>query len=130
MLKLSLGVAIGSAIGGVLRFWLTAYAARVLPHHLPLGTIIVNIIGSFAIGVAAAVTVARPGALWGPMGQQVLMAGVLGGFTTFSAFSLQTLLLAQDGRWALAMLNIALSVTLCLLAVTAGWYVGRGPLTF
>jgi CrcB protein len=123
--KLSLGVAIGSAVGGVLRLWLTSYAARVLPHHLPLGTILVNLVGSFAIGAVAAVTASRPTALWGPMGHHVLMAGVLGGFTTFSAFSLQTLLLAQDGRWALAIANVALSVTLCLLAVAAGWHFGR-----
>ena len=125
MLRLSLGVAIGSAIGGVLRFWLTSQAARALPHHLPLGTILVNVIGSFAIGAIAATTAARPGAFGGPMGHQVLMTGVLGGFTTFSAFSLQTLLLAQDGRWTLATANVVLSVTLCLLAVAAGGHVGR-----
>jgi CrcB protein len=126
VLKLSLGVAIGSAIGGVLRFWLTTYAGRVLPHHLPLGTILINVVGSFAIGVVAGSTASRPGAFGGPMGHQVLMTGVFGGFTTFSAFSLQTLLLAQDGRWALAIANVVLSVTLCLLAVAAGWAVGRG----
>ena len=125
MLRLSLGVAIGSAIGGVLRFWLTSYAARVLPHHLPLGTILINVAGSFAIGVVAASTVSRPGAFGGPMGHQILMTGVFGGFTTFSAFSLQTLLLAQDGRWVLAIANVALSIALCLLAVAAGWHVGR-----
>jgi CrcB protein len=125
VLRLSLGVAIGSAIGGVLRFWLTHWAARVLPHHLPFGTILVNVVGSFAIGVVAATTASKPSAVGGPMGHQILIAGVLGGFTTFSAFSLQTLLLTQDGRWALAIANITLSVTLCLLAVAAGWLVGR-----
>lgn len=125
MLRLSLGVATGSAIGGVLRFWLTSYAVRVLPHDLPVGTILVNVIGSFAIGVIAGATASRPGAFGGPMGHQVLMTGVLGGFTTFSAFSLQTLLLAQEGRWALAMANVALSIALCLLAVAAGWHMGR-----
>ena len=59
------------------------------------------------------------------MGHQVLMAGVLGGFTTFSAFSLQTLLLAQEGRWGLAGVNVLASVALCLGAVAAGWAAGR-----
>jgi CrcB protein len=125
MLKLTLGVAVGSAIGGVLRVWLTHWAARTLPHHLPLGTILVNAAGSFAIGYVAAVATMRPPAFGGPMGHQVLMAGVLGGFTTFSAFSLQTLLLAQEGRWALAVVNVAASVTLCLVAVAGGWAFGK-----
>jgi CrcB protein len=125
MLKLTLGVAVGSAIGGVLRVWLTHWAARTLPHHLPLGTILVNAAGSFAIGYVAAVATMRPPAFGGPMGHQVLMAGVLGGFTTFSAFSLQTLLLAQEGRWGLAVVNVAASVTLCLVAVAGGWAFGK-----
>jgi CrcB protein len=125
VLRLSLGVAVGSAIGGVVRFWLTDLVSRALPHDLPLGTILVNVAGSFAIGAIAAVTASRADAFGGPAGHQVLMAGVLGGFTTFSAFSLQTLLLAQDGRWALAALNVALSVVLCMLAVAAGWSAGR-----
>ena len=126
MLKLTFGVAVGSALGGVLRFWLSHWATRALPHHLPLGTILVNVAGSFAIGYIAAVTPTRPPAFGGPMGHQVLMAGVLGGFTTFSAFSLQTLLLAQEGRWGLAAVNVAASVALCLGAVAAGWVAGKG----
>jgi CrcB protein len=125
MLRLTLGVAVGSALGGVLRFWLTHLAARTLPHHLPLGTILVNVAGSFAIGYIAAATTTRPPAFGGPMGHQLLMAGVLGGFTTFSAFSLQTLLLAQEGRWALAVVNVVASVALCLIAVAGGWAVGK-----
>ena len=125
MLKLTLGVAVGSALGGVLRFWLTHWAARTLPHHLPLGTILVNVAGSFAIGFIAGATTLRPSAFGGPMGHQVLMTGVLGGFTTFSAFSLQTLLLAQEGRWPLAVVNVAASVTLCLIGVAGGWAIGK-----
>jgi CrcB protein len=59
------------------------------------------------------------------MGHQVLIAGVLGGFTTFSAFSLQTLLLAQEGRWGLAAMNVIASVALCLIVVAAGWAIGK-----
>jgi fluoride exporter len=126
MLKLTLGVAVGSALGGVLRFWVTHWVARVLPHHLPLGTILVNVAGSFLIGVIAGTITARPLSFGGPLGHQVLMAGLLGGFTTFSAFSLQTLLLAQEGRWGLAVVNVAASVALCLAAVATGWVVGKG----
>jgi CrcB protein len=125
VLKLSVAVAFGSAIGGVLRLLLTSWATGALPHRLPLGTILVNILGSFAIGAIAAAITARPSSFGGPMGHQVLMAGVLGGFTTFSAFSLQTLLLMQDGRWADAVANILLSVMLCIAAVWMGWLVGR-----
>ncbi len=125
MLKLSVGVAVGSAIGGVLRLWLTTWAAGALPHNLPLGTIGVNVIGSLGIGVTAGLMEASPRALGGPMVQHAVMAGVLGGFTTFSAFSLQTLLLAQRERWADAAGNVLLSLVLCLAAVWAGWQLGR-----
>jgi len=121
MLRMSLAVALGSAIGGVCRFWMTSWASAAMPHALPLGTIAVNIIGSFAIGAVAAAAFGNPRALGGPVGHHFLMAGVLGGFTTFSAFSLQTLILLQQGRWSDAAINVAVSVVLCLGAVSAGW---------
>ena len=125
MLRASAAVALGSAAGGVLRFWLSVAAERIWPQGLPIGTIAVNVAGSFAIGLIAAMTISRPDSLGGPLGHQALMAGLLGGFTTFSAFSLQTLLLAQDGRWGLAVVNVVASIALCLLAVAAGWNLGR-----
>jgi CrcB protein len=115
------GVAIGSAVGGVARVVMVERVARLLGASLPLGTILVNVVGSFAIGVLAAIAAANPRLLGGTLMQQTLIAGVLGGFTTFSAFSLQTLLLAQEGRWADAAANVLLSVTLCLVAVWLGW---------
>jgi CrcB protein len=120
MLKLTLGVAVGSAIGGVLRVWLTHWAARTLPHHLPLGTILVNAAGSFAIGYVAAVATMRPPAFGGPMGHQVLMAGVLGGFTTFSAFSLDAVLLIERHAYWSAAAYVLGSVILSLAALFAG----------
>jgi len=119
----AIAVAVGSAVGGVLRFWLTAWVARVLPTVLPLGTIVVNILGSLAIGGLAAAFLNRgqsASGLW----PALLMTGLLGGFTTFSAFSLQTLMLMQEGRWILAAGNVVLSVILCLIAVWVGWQVG------
>ena len=121
-LKMTVVVAIGSAVGGVLRFWTTAWIARVLPAHLPLGTLLVNVSGSFAIGAIAAMFLGRwqasAATLWPPL----LMTGLLGGFTTFSAFSLQTLVLMQQGRWMDAATNVLLSVLLCLGAVWLGWH--------
>jgi len=124
VLKQSLAVALGSAAGGMLRFWLVTWAARVLPHPLPVGTIAVNVIGSAIIGLLAAVTVSDPRALGGYTGHHLLMTGVLGGFTTFSAFSLQTLLLAHEGRWGGALANVVVSVGVCLVAVAFGWSLG------
>jgi CrcB protein len=119
----AIAVAVGSAVGGVLRFWLTAWVARVLPTVLPLGTIVVNILGSLAIGGLAAAFLNRAQSASG-LWPALLMTGLLGGFTTFSAFSLQTLMLMQEGRWIVAAGNVVLSVILCLIAVWVGWQVG------
>lgn len=111
-----LWVALGSALGGVLRFWLsTLVGARLGQPHL--GTVFVNVSGSFVIGFIAAL---------GPMPftRQLFMIGVLGGYTTFSSFSLQTLELAHEGRWATAGSNVALSVFLSLAAVWLGHLCG------
>ena len=124
MLQSSLAVAFGSAVGGVLRFWLTAWVARVLPTHPYMGTLLVNVTGSFAIGALAAAFLDRGHAGATTVWPALLMTGLLGGFTTFSAFSLQTLLLMQQGRWVDASANVALSVLLCLAAVWLGWHVG------
>ena len=109
-------VAFGSALGGVLRFWLAAMMGDKLgvPH---LGTVFVNVTGSFVIGFIAAL-----GPL--PWKQQLLMVGILGGYTTFSSFSLQTLELAHEGRWATAGANVVLSVVLSLAAVALGHLCG------
>ena len=109
-------VALGSALGGVLRFWLAAMMGDKLgaPH---LGTVFVNVTGSFIIGFIAAL-----GPL--PWKQQLLMVGILGGYTTFSSFSLQTLELAHEGRWATAGANVVLSVVLSLVAVALGHLCG------
>ena len=109
-------VAIGSALGGVLRFWLATVMGDKL-GAVHLGTVFVNVSGSFVIGFIAAL---------GPMpfAQRILMVGVLGGYTTFSSFSLQTLELAHEGRWATAGANVVLSVVLSLAAVWLGHWCG------
>ena len=109
-------VAIGSALGGVLRFWLSAQmAAKLGAEHL--GTVFVNVSGSFVLGFLAALGPR-------PFTRQLVMIGLLGGYTTFSTFSLQTLELAHEGRWVTAGANILLSVALSLAAVWLGHWCG------
>ena len=113
-------VALGGAIGSVARLWLSVQVGLLTGLGFPWGTILVNIIGSLVIGFVATLT--------GPNGrvavpidaQAFVMVGLCGGFTTFSAFSLQTLELARDGRLLHAGANILLSVVLCLTAVALG----------
>jgi CrcB protein len=113
-------VAIGSTIGGTLRFWLSGLIANAVGQTFPWGTLVINITGSFAIGFFATLT-GPDGRVFVPgQWRQFFMIGVCGGYTTFSSFSLQTLNLAQDGEWLWAGLNIALSVVLCLFGVWLG----------
>jgi CrcB protein len=114
-------IAIGSALGGVSRFWLSGVIARAFGETFPWGTLIVNITGSFLIGVIAALTVPDGRFFIGSTARLAIMAGFLGGYTTFSSFSLQTLALMQDGEWWFAAANILLSVVICMLAVWAGF---------
>ena len=109
-------IALGSALGGVLRFWVgTEMGGRLGAAHL--GTVFVNVTGSFLIGFLAAL-----GPI--PFTRQLFMIGLLGGYTTFSSFSLQTLELAHEGRWATAGGNVVLSVVLSLVAVWLGHLCG------
>ena len=120
MLGTYLWIAIGGALGSMTRFWLAAFVAELLGPQFPWGTILINIVGSFVIGFFATFT--------GPGGRFVasfdvrafVMVGICGGFTTFSAFSLQTLDLARANHWAQAGGNVLISVVICLLAVWCG----------
>jgi CrcB protein len=115
-----LWIGIGSALGGMARYWCSGFVAARFGETFPWGTIAVNVIGSFVIGFFA--TVSGPdGRLMVPsLARQFVMIGVCGGYTTFSSFSLQTLSLVRDGQWLAAAGNIILSVALCLIAVVAG----------
>jgi CrcB protein len=114
-------IAIGSALGGMARYWCSGVAARLIGETFPWGTIIVNIVGSFIIGFFATLTGPDGRIFADTLTRQFVMIGFCGGYTTFSSFSLQTLALLQDGEWLLASANIALSVIACLLAVWAGY---------
>ena len=122
-----LWIALGSAIGGVGRHWCTGLVSEQFGAAFPWGTSLVNVVGSFIIGVVASLSVSldHPWAP-GPEARAFIMVGFCGGYTTFSAFSLQTLLLLREGHWLHALGNIVLSVTLCLIAVWLGYLTGAG----
>lgn len=115
-------VAIGGALGSVTRFWVSGAIAQKFGETLPVGTLLVNISGSFVLGFFAALTSPDGRLLVSPGFRQFFMIGVCGGYTTFSSFSLQTLALARDGEWLFAALNTIGSFTLCLFAVWLGDY--------
>jgi fluoride exporter len=119
-------VAIGGALGSVGRFWLNGLISSRFGETFPWGTMLINITGSFLIGVI--------GALANPEGRmdsssrafatQFVMIGICGGYTTFSSFSFQTLNLLRDREWLYAGGNVVLSVLLCMIAVWLGWLLG------
>jgi fluoride exporter len=113
-------VAVGGAIGSVARLWLSVRITLLTGLGFPWGTILVNILGSLVIGFVATLTGPNGRVVVPVEAQAFVMVGLCGGFTTFSAFSLQTWELARDGRLLYAGANIVLSVVLCLAAVALG----------
>ena len=113
-------VALGSALGGTLRYWLSGLIANWFGQTFPWGTLIINVSGSFVIGFFATLTAADGRLLVPGEWRQFVMAGICGGYTTFSSFSYQTLVLAQDGEWFDSGLNIVLSLVFCLVGVWLG----------
>jgi fluoride exporter len=114
-----IAVAIGGAVGAVLRFLLSRAVQGV--HHFnafPMGILTVNVLGCFAMGVLYGVLVHRLNL--GPLWRAGILIGVLGGFTTFSSFSIDTITLLKTGDLVAAMLNIGLTVGLCLLGTILG----------
>lgn len=111
-----ISVGFGGALGAVLRYLVGLAVA------FPVGTLTVNIVGSFAIGVVWVVLAAKGLQHWLPF----VMTGLLGGFTTFSAFSLDTLRLAEDGRFGTAGAYVIASVVLSLVACAAGLWLAKG----
>jgi fluoride exporter len=118
--KLYAAVMIGGAIGSALRYAMSTWIAEVSHSTFPWGTLAVNVLGSLVIGLFTGLTGPDGPLLVSPVGRAFFTIGILGGFTTFSSFSLQTMLLLQDGQWISAAGNILSSVGLCLLAVGAG----------
>ena len=113
-----LAVALGGAAGALARHGVSTAVAAAFGPRFPLGTLVVNVAGSFAMGWLFALFAAR--AHVPPEMRLLLMTGLLGAFTTFSTFSMETLTLLQAGRWLAGAANAALSVALCLAAAWAG----------
>lgn len=117
-------VLVGGGIGSAVRYLTAMWMANRLGAAFPWGTLTVNIAGSFLIGLLA--TLADEAGSLGPGVRLFLVAGVLGGFTTFSSFSLETLRLVEDREIARAVLNVAANLILGFAAALLGVAAGRG----
>ena len=115
-------IALGGAAGSVLRYLLGGRAQHFAPHGFPLGTLFVNVVGCFLVGILVRqfMNIQTHNYL-----RALLVVGFCGGFTTFSTFSMETVGLIEGGEYPRAMAYIALSLTLCLTATFAGMTVMR-----
>ena len=117
-------IGLGSAVGGMARYWCTGILARVLGETFPWGTFVVNVAGCAFIGWFAGATVPEGRWFVPSLARQFVMVGVCGGFTTFSSFGFETLRLVGDGQYAKAVANIVGSLVLCLAGVWLGYSIG------
>jgi CrcB protein len=116
-------IAVAGLLGTLLRYWLSGHVAKQYGETFPWGTIAVNLIGCLVTGAVFFVTEER--LLLSPTVRTVILIGLLGGFTTFSAYGLQTFTLLRDGQIGLAMLNVVMSNTLGVFMVWLGYLLGR-----
>ncbi len=122
-MRVLLAIALGSALGGVARYLAGALVHAGVARTFPYGTMAVNVAGCALIGLAWVLLAARGEA--GELPRAFLLVGVLGGFTTFSAFSLETLLLVEQQAFGKAAVYVAGSVAACIVATWAGMQLGR-----
>ncbi len=113
----------GGGVGAALRYWMQGVIHTFSGAAFPYGTMVVNVLGSFLIGFLMSVFDER--FVVQPMLRVFLTVGLLGGFTTFSSFSYETMALLRDGSYSLGLLNVAGSVGLCLAAAWLGLTVGK-----
>ena len=118
-----LAVAAGGAIGALLRWWVSQGVHALLGRGFPFGTLVVNVAGSVAIGVLYVVFLERQDIA--PEWRAAIVVGFLGAFTTFSTFSMDTILLIQQGEHAKAGMNVVLSVVLCIAGCWLGMAAAR-----
>jgi CrcB protein len=118
-----LAIAGGGAIGAVLRYWVSTGVYALVGRNFPYGTLVVNIAGSLLMGLLFVLLIERmaENSLW----RAALLVGLLGAFTTFSTFSIETLNLLEEGAYNRALLNVLLSVVLCVAAAWLGVKLGR-----
>lgn len=119
-----LWVCLGSALGGGARYLVAQGMARVLGSSFAYGTLTVNAVGSFLIG--ALMYTSAEGSALSPTLRLALTTGVLGGFTTYSTFSYETLRYLQEGAVVTALVNVFVTLFGCLLATFLGWMLARG----
>jgi len=116
-----LWIAVGGALGSMARYWCTGAAERLFGETFPWGTLLINIFGSFVIGFFVALTSPEGGRyVVDPNVRAFVTVGICGGYTTFSAFSLQAMVLMQEGEWPQAGGYVLGSVLLCLIGVWLG----------
>jgi CrcB protein len=116
-------VALGGALGSVARYGVNVAASRWLPHEFPFGTFLVNAIGCAIFGLLVGFGESR-GTLT-PATRAFCLVGLLGGFTTFSSYGYDTVVLARGGSWTLALVNALGQVAIGVGAVAAGWWLAR-----
>jgi CrcB protein len=116
-------VGLGGFVGTLGRYWLSGLIARRYGETFPYGTLVVNALGCFVIGFLFYFFYER--GLTSPTSRTVIFIGVLGGFTTFSSYGLQTFTLLKDGEVLLALANIAASNVLCLVLVWLGFTLAK-----
>jgi CrcB protein len=117
-------VGVGGMVGCIARFWLSMLVQRLGGTPFPIGTLVVNVAGSFVLGLVLALTPERGEA--GVAMRALLAVGFCGGFTTMSTFSYETLALWGDDHATFAAANVALTLLACVAAVWLGLAVGRG----
>ena len=116
-------VGIGGCLGSILRFWLGSYIGGRLGSRFPYGTFVINVTGSFLIGLVLTIMAEKTN--WSPNWRYLIPIGFLGGYTTFSTFEFETFRLVQDGQVLSAMLNVTLSVIVGFGGVWIGAVAGR-----
>jgi CrcB protein len=119
----TLSIATGGAVGALLRYWVSAGVYAVLGRGFPYGTLVVNVLGSLVMGFLYVLFLERMSA--GPELRGAILIGLLGAFTTFSTFSIETLNLIEQADYLKAVLNMGISVLACMLAVWFGVTLGR-----
>ena len=122
-MKQWLAIAAGGAIGALLRYWASTGTHALLGRAFPYGTFTVNVLGSLAMGFLYVWLLDR--VVSGPVVRAFLLIGLLGGFTTFSSFSIESLNLIEAGQVFKALVNVLLSVTACIAAAGLGVLVAR-----
>lgn len=117
-------IGLGGAIGTMSRYWLGAVIAHRYGEKFPVGTLLINVTGSFLITFFSALTAPESRYFVSGRARAFFMTGICGGYTTFSSFSLQTLTLSQEGQLLSAGGYIVMSVVFCLLAAWLGYIAG------